>query len=323
LAPKDRPGRAFEQVTAAIQARLDPNAKVEHDVILVDRIGNERQFDIVVTGQFGGQQMLGVIECKDTSKPVGTPTVDAFVTKAANVHANFKILVSRKGFTAPALRQCAAQDIQALSLAENDPANRRFFIGTYWDADVSEWQSISLSIHSVEGAAPIDSFKADEVKLGGKRIIDWISNFILDHEVEVTQDGWQLETAVVFREPQVLAISSEEERLCAAITFKAWRHTRELQYRVGLSGEGFLNWHTKMATFPPGTQLVMDPVPMDFSQWEPRDRARRAPGGFVDVFLEGCTVGFERVPDAVALHELGEVCRADDEASHTSDTAAP
>ena len=143
----DPAGRAFEKLTAAIQQKMDPSAKVEHDVVLKDRLGQDRQFDVVVRGNFGGQPMLGVIECKDYGKKVGTPEVDAFVTKAGDLNANFKILVARNGFSAPALKKCAFYGIKALSLIEGDPANKKFFLGSYWDADVTNWDRIDMILH--------------------------------------------------------------------------------------------------------------------------------------------------------------------------------
>ena len=316
------PGRAFEKLTAAIQGRLDPNARVEHDVVLTDRLGQERQFDVVVRGTFGGQPMLGVIECKDIGKPVGTPAVDAFVTKASDVNANFKILVARKGFSRPALDKCAHYGIKALSLIENDPANRRFFIGTYWDADVTHWSAVSMTLHAADGDAPFGEFKTEDATIGGKRVIDWFSCFVLDHEREVTEDGWRLETAVVFDSPVEVSTAPGSSRLCAAISFRALRETRKLQYAVGLNGEGFIDWHSRQATFPPGSQIVSDWVPTDFSLWQPRDPGRAA-GGFVELRFEAHATPFARPIDPIALDQLGQVLRSPEEASASSAPSAP
>lgn len=55
---------------------------------LVDRHGCRRQCDVIIKGNFAGQQLLGIVECKD--RKLGTPEVDAFVTKARDINANFK-----------------------------------------------------------------------------------------------------------------------------------------------------------------------------------------------------------------------------------------
>jgi len=113
---KERPGIEFEKIVTDIQQRFDLNSTVMHNQILVDRLGHKRQFDVVIKGNYAGQELLGVIECKDLKKKIGTPEVDAFNTKSSDVNANFKILVSRKGFSKTALEKASHYGIQALSL---------------------------------------------------------------------------------------------------------------------------------------------------------------------------------------------------------------
>lgn len=96
---KDRPGIAFEKLVATMQTRIDPTCQVTHNENIVDRLGHSRQFDVVIRGMFAAQKMLGVIECQDMRRKVGNPDVDAFATKARDVNSNFKILMSRSGFT--------------------------------------------------------------------------------------------------------------------------------------------------------------------------------------------------------------------------------
>ena len=82
----ENPGIAFEKVVAGIQAQIDPTSSVTHNETLTDRLGHSRQFDVVIRGSFAGQQMLGVIECKDLKRRVGNPEVDAFITKANEIN---------------------------------------------------------------------------------------------------------------------------------------------------------------------------------------------------------------------------------------------
>lgn len=302
-AKPEQPGIAFEKVVAAIQSQIDPQATVTHSEFLIDRLGQRRQFDVVVRGTFAGQQMLGVIECKDLGSKVGTPDVDAFVTKAHDINANFKVLVSRHGFTKPALAKCAHYGVQALSLLDNDPANRNFFIGTRWEADVIRWGRLSLSLHFVNEPAQPVHFDAGNVTIAGKRVIDWFTNYLLDNTAEVSGFGWVVNFRGVFDKPQTVAVRAGEEYRCSAISFAAERVCQQLERYVGISGTGFYSWLEQKATFPPGTQILMDAVPMDFAQWQPRGGEQRPTTGFLEVKLEIHSM-FDRVPDAIQLDAL-------------------
>jgi hypothetical protein len=296
VSPAERPGIAFEKAVAAIQAQLDPAATVAHSEILIDRLGHKRQFDVVVRGSFAGQTMLGVIECKDVRKPVGTPAVDAFVTKAANINANFKILMSRRGFTEPALAECKHYGIQPLSLISDDPANRNFFVGTRWN---------QIKIRPVFAASPIEAapYNAEDVKIQGKKVLDWFTNHLLDIQSGITDFGWVVGISAQFENPQMVAVREGEEYLCTAIEFFAERICDKRERRVGISGTGFFNWQKKQATFAPGSTIVTDAVPTDFMQWESRTELPKESSGFLEFRLI-VQAGLKRVADAIDLDRL-------------------
>jgi hypothetical protein len=298
------PGIAFEKAVAAIQAQIDPTSSVNHNEIIDDRLGHARQFDIVIRGKFAGQQMLGIIECKDLKRRVGNPEIDAFVTKALDVNANFKIVMSRSGFTKPALEKCAHYGVQALSLLENDPANQKFFIGTRWTADITRWSQISVSLHFAEPPAELVVFSADQLKINNKRVLDWFTNYLLDHAGAVAGFGWVVDVDAVFDTPQIVEIKPGIERLCIGASFKAERVCDKLERLVGINGTGFFNWNSKQATFPPGATITTDAVPMDFTQWTPRSEGIRQPSGFIECHFTACASNFERVEDALNLDAL-------------------
>jgi hypothetical protein len=298
------PGIAFEKVVAAIQAQIDPTSSVVHNEVIEDRLGHARQFDIVIRGSFAGQAMLGIIECKDLKRKVGTPEIDAFVTKGQDVNANFKVVMSRSGFTKPALEKCVHYGVQALSLVENDPANRQFRIGSWWKADVSRWSQIRISLGFVEPPAEPVVFAAEQIKINNKRVFDWFTNYLLDHESEIKDLGWVVGFAATFDTPQMVEIKPGIEYLCRSLSFHAERVCDKLEHFVGISGPGFFNWNLKKATFPPNTPIMMDAVPMDFTKWKPRPEEPRPPSGFLDVHMVAHSVSFPRVEDAIKLDEL-------------------
>jgi len=59
---KDKSGKSLEKAVARIQQLLDPGSVVTHNEHIVDRLGNRRQFDVVIRGQAAGRNYLGVVE---------------------------------------------------------------------------------------------------------------------------------------------------------------------------------------------------------------------------------------------------------------------
>ena len=113
---KKLPGISLELAVANIQKMIDPNSTVTHDEKLKDRVGNIRQYDVVIRGKFGGRQVLGVIECKDHSRKIGPSVIEAFSKKTENLGANLRLIVSRKGFTKQALTLAKHENTGCLSL---------------------------------------------------------------------------------------------------------------------------------------------------------------------------------------------------------------
>jgi hypothetical protein len=247
--------------------------------------------------------MLGVIECKDFKRRVGTPEVDAFVTKASDVNANFKILMSRSGFTKPALEKCFHYGIKALSLIEDDPANKRFYIGTRWTADVRSWKKFGLALHG-SALGDIENFSIEQVKINNKRIIDGFTNYLLDNEKEYLDLEGVVQVETVFEVPQSVEIRPGIERICTAVSFEALRVCEKLEYRVEIFGAGFYNWNAKEVTYPPGTTIATEGVPMDFSQWKPRSDATWKQSGFIEAHLAVYEKNLLRVEDALDLDAL-------------------
>ncbi len=240
--PAELPGIEFEKIVAKIQAQLDPAAKVTHNERITNKLGHARQFDVVVRGAFAGQPMLGVIECKDLKRKVGTQDVDAFVTKAQDVNANFKILMSRNGFTKQALHQCEHNGIQALSLLNNDPTNNKFFIGVRWEVDIISWGQVSSILHFEKNPDPQITFNANDIKIKGKRVLDWFTNYLIQREKVVSKEfGWVINISITFDELQSVEIRPSVEYLCSAISFQAERICDKRERLVGVSGEGFFN----------------------------------------------------------------------------------
>jgi hypothetical protein len=78
---KKNTGVSLEETVARIQQMMDPESKVTHNEKLVDRVGNTRQYDVVIHERFEGREVLGVIECKDHKRKKGPDAVEAFAKR--------------------------------------------------------------------------------------------------------------------------------------------------------------------------------------------------------------------------------------------------
>jgi hypothetical protein len=137
---QDLPGIALEKAVARVQQLLDPNSKVTHDEKLADRVGNMRQYDVIIRGQFAGRDCLGVIECKDHGRKAGPGDVDAFAKKTENLGANIRMMVSRRGFTARALNVATHEHIACLSLLSPEASIPSGVVGEWWYGEYAMWR---------------------------------------------------------------------------------------------------------------------------------------------------------------------------------------
>jgi Restriction endonuclease len=169
---KDKTGKSLEEVVGRIQQLMDPQTVVTYRERIPNRLNIPREFDVVIRGHFGGHPMLGVIECKDWADKVGTPEVDAFVTKSSDINANLRVMVSPKGFTKPALQQAKDAGVGVFSLLPDDPADAGFSIGVLWYARVYRWDQVEMRVHFA-GAKPTGSYKFQEMLYLDKPVINW------------------------------------------------------------------------------------------------------------------------------------------------------
>ena len=130
-------GVSLEQIVARIQQMMDPHSTVTWNEWLTDRVGNRRQYDVVIKGEFGGRPILGIIECKDHNRRKGPADVEAFSKKLENLGARLGLMVSRKGFTPQALELAKHEHIGCLSLLPDDPVQAGFSIGCMFYAVIS------------------------------------------------------------------------------------------------------------------------------------------------------------------------------------------
>ena len=274
---KKNTGVSLEKTVARIQQMMDPKSKVTHNERLVDRVGNSRQYDVVIRGRFGGRDVLGVIECKDHKRKKGPDAVEAFAKKTENLNANFRLIVSRRGFTDQALRLARHEGIGCLSLLPHDPKQVGFGIGDTWYGRLYKWGKAYLTVYLADEAADLpEHFESHSVKWNGQPVIEWFEKEFFttyslqkqtgDHTLVVQFDG-VTSIEVGGQEYNVKGLACTATRLCQPK--KQW---------VTWSGDAFYDWESRRFTVPPKGIIVGSRIDTTLSEWDDFDGVIPEPG---------------------------------------------
>lgn len=114
-----RPGEALQQLVRLIEIGVasNPNVSVESPVRLRDLdTGRLREHDVLVTLREGHHEVRVALECRDRSRKVGVPDVEAFAIKCRRTSVDKGIIVSGSGFTETAREKARANGIGCFSL---------------------------------------------------------------------------------------------------------------------------------------------------------------------------------------------------------------
>jgi Restriction endonuclease len=274
-------GESFEKLIAKIQAKIDPSASVSHNEFIVDRLGQRRQFDVVIRGKFAGRAILGIFECKDLRRKVGTPEVDAFNTKAQDANANFKIIASRSGFSKPAVDKARHYGIGLVSLLDPDILKEDVPIGDWWTARVYRWGRIGIQARPTSNVDSLVEVMPEKLLFKGLRVLDWFQNYLLKVGHEDKTLGWVEGFQLQFNPPVMLEVQGGDSFLCSAIDFFAERECSEYERFVPVTAEALVDWHTQAATIPPGTTISTQSVTADLHSWPKRDPSRQRVSAFL------------------------------------------
>ena len=262
---KDAPGTSLEKIVCRIQQMMDTNSSVTHNEWLKDRVGNRRQYDVVIRGQFGGRLVLGVVECKDHSRKKGPDAIEAFAKKTDNLGANLRLMVSRKGFTKQALRLAKHENIGCLSLLPEDPGQVGFSIGHMWYGVLRLWTNIRLMIRFSAATVPIATFDSKTVKWNGKPVSNWFLRELFTTYTEESEEG-ELTLKLDFKKQRNIEIEGREYSVIgiACIATRVYKKKRKW---VHWSGDAFFDWHTGQLMIPRKGVLVGSAIETDLSEW--------------------------------------------------------
>jgi hypothetical protein len=131
----------FERLVVAIHQAADQGADVRWN----EKIGG-RQFDVTIRFRRGLYDYLTVVECKDYEKPVPIEKVDAFVTKAADAHADHAVLASASGFQQGAQEVARKHNVTLIHVTDSSDIDLSSMFGAQWGelTDTLHIQSIEL-----------------------------------------------------------------------------------------------------------------------------------------------------------------------------------
>jgi hypothetical protein len=118
-----KPGENLQHLVRTLEQATNnaPNIKVESPKRVPDKdTGKPREHDVVVTFSFSHHSMVMALECRDRSRKVGVPDVEAFRNKCDRTGVHRAIIVSASGFTRTALKKAEALEIGCLGLEEVD-----------------------------------------------------------------------------------------------------------------------------------------------------------------------------------------------------------
>ena len=162
-----RPGENLQRLVQALEqaTKNNPNVKVKSPKRMPDKgTGRLREHDVVLTFSLQHHTMNMALECRDRTRPIGVPDVEAFRGKCDRTGIHRATMVSATGFTKTALVKATAYEIGCLGLAEAARFNwcqapgiewfdRDLLDGPAWEIGTAEPYDGDLQIYDSEDRA--------------------------------------------------------------------------------------------------------------------------------------------------------------------------
>ena len=94
---------------------------VQHNIKLVGKDGEPRQFDLYWEFELGGHVYRTIVECKDYANDVPVDKVDALAGKLKEFPELKGIIATRNGFQSGAIKKAQANGIDVIVVRDEDP----------------------------------------------------------------------------------------------------------------------------------------------------------------------------------------------------------
>jgi hypothetical protein len=123
-------GEKFERIITAIERSLSSTGKIIRNYKVKDKdTGRSRQIDIAVIIKDTYRNIFCMIEVKDHKRQIDSPEIDKIIGIRNSVNANKAIMVSKSGFTKPALEKAKKNSIGTLTFEDIEKINWFEWIG--------------------------------------------------------------------------------------------------------------------------------------------------------------------------------------------------
>jgi hypothetical protein len=274
---KELPGVALEKAVARIQQMMDKDSVVAHDARLTDRLGNIRQYDVVIRGTFGGRPMLGVVECRDHNRKKGPADIEAFAKKTEHLGANLRMMVSRKGFTDQALVLAKHEFISCLSLLLTD-LKQGLMIGQFWYGIIRRWSDVRLTLRFPPPIPDLGQWSYEGLLWQRKPIIKWFLNELFTTHAEDREPG-RYYLSLAFPKGITIKVNGAEYTATEIGCIGELTEQRKRKW-LSWTGEAYFDWEKKTIQVPAGVSLIGTAVETDLTTWDDfQGEIPRAPTG--------------------------------------------
>ena len=95
----------FQQTIATVYAQLSETPPTESALVPDERLDTDREVDIRITESVAGEEITVGVEATAAGRKCGLTAVQGLIRKHEKIGTSHLVIVSRSGFTGPALRE--------------------------------------------------------------------------------------------------------------------------------------------------------------------------------------------------------------------------
>jgi hypothetical protein len=170
-------GKSLERLVAALEELVatDGRLSIETSAKLREHVsGIEREIDVLTTYRTGNHTTRIAFECKDYSRPVGVERVESFATKIGDLPIDKGVMVSRSGFTRPAILKAAQKKIVLQSIERATSMDWLGIAGVLEDSIAIK--SVAVEVKRKRMWRPAAAiFDKDGIEISTARLVDAIA----------------------------------------------------------------------------------------------------------------------------------------------------
>ena len=163
--------KKFENRTKKIIEELNPDDKVYGNIFIQGKFTNtRRQVDVQLIDSNGYDFII--FECKDKSKKIDSPVVEAFITNLKDLGAKSGAIVSNSPYTKGAENIARAFGVDLLHLIDSsdDDIKTRVYAGCLIMDTMPKHFNVGFGMVSTQGASFYDDANRLEFAVGGSKM---------------------------------------------------------------------------------------------------------------------------------------------------------